>query len=139
MDTFGIRLKQERQRLQMSQEDIATVGGVKRRAQISYEQEERVPDVAYMVALSHAGVDIDYVMLGTPSANTLSPDESELLIGYRKLDVRGKARVLGVIEGVAAPTQPAARMQNVVFQGKVGQQIAGDITAPQAINMGKKK
>ena len=143
---FGERLKQERQRLCMNQDDFAEVGGVKKRAQISYEKDERSPDAAYLSALLKIGVDVWYVMTGNASSATLSSDESELLAGYRGLDVRGKAGVLGMIDGMKAPSpaktalpKPGAASPTVVFHGKVGQQITGDITAPQTINMANRK
>ena len=102
------------------------------------------PDAGYLVALAGVGVDISYVMLGVPANNSLTDDENELLAGYRHLDLRGKARVLGVIEGIAEPavTPPSRSVERntqMVFHGKVGQQIHGDITAPQTINVGRKK
>lgn len=141
---FGDRLKQERTRLGLTQEAFAAVGGVKKLAQISYEQGKTLPDAGYLVALSGIGVDIGYVMLGVPISDDLTTDENELLIGYRKLDLRGKARVLGVVEGISEPTttpltKSGERTSHMVVHGKVGQQIHGDITAPQTINVGRKK
>lgn len=70
-------------------------------------------------------------------ASTLTDDEIELLAGYQILDSRGKARVLGFIDGIA----PARSSLQVEFHGNVGQQVMGNITAPQTFNMGggKKK
>ena len=141
---FGDRLRQERTRLGLTQEAFAAIGGVKKLAQINYEQGKTLPDAGYMVALAGIGVDLSYVMLGVPACNALTDDENELLAGYRRLDLRGKARVLGVVEGigepvVTSPSRTAERNTQMVFHGKVGQQIHGDITAPQTINVGRKK
>lgn len=141
---FGDRLRQERTRLGLTQEAFAAIGGVKKLAQINYEQGKTLPDAGYLVSLAGVGVDISYVMLGVPANNSLTDDENELLVGYRHLDLRGKARVLGVIEGIAEPavTPPSRSVERntqMVFHGKVGQQIHGDITAPQTINVGRKK
>ena len=141
---FGDRLRQERTRLGLTQEAFAAIGGVKKLAQINYEQGKTLPDAGYMVALAGIGVDLSYVMLGVPASNALTDDENELLAGYRRLDLRGKARVLGVVEGIGepvttSPARTAERNTQMVFHGKVGQQIHGDITAPQTINVGRKK
>ncbi|NHQ90268.1 helix-turn-helix domain-containing protein [Janthinobacterium lividum] len=141
---FGDRLRQERTRLGLTQEAFAAIGGVKKLAQINYEQGKTLPDAGYMVALAGIGVDLSYVMLGVPASNALTDDENELLAGYRRLDLRGKARVLGVVEGigepvVTPPSRTVERNTQMVFHGKVGQQIHGDITAPQTINVGRKK
>lgn len=112
-NTFGERLRQERSRLNLTQEAFAAIGGVKKLAQINYEQGKTFPDAGYMIALSSVGVDITYVMLGVPMDEALTRDEGELLGGYRRLDVRSKARVLGVIEGLANPAAPTAQeLQN---------------------------
>lgn len=140
-NTFGERLREERLRLGLTQDAFGAVGGVKKLAQISYEQDKRYPDVGYMIALAAIGVDVGYVMLAKPSAEALAQDESELLAGYRGLDIRGKAGVLGMIDGMS--TSPAAKPETatskVVFHGKVGQQITGDITGKQIFNMGSRK
>jgi len=142
MTTIGQRLKEERKRLGLTQPEFAAVGGVEKGAQINYEQDKRFPSADYLVAVAAIGVDTQYVLLGEPSGDNLADDEKELLIGYRKLDVRGKARVLGVIEGASEPSTslPVSKNKsNVTFYGSVGQKIKGDITAPQTINVGRKK
>ncbi len=140
-NTFGERLREERARLGLTQDAFGAVGGVKKLAQISYEQDKRYPDAGYLIALAAIGVDVSYVMLGTPSLEALSKDESELLAGYRSMDIRGKAGVLGMIEGMSAAPVPRSAQSgpHVEFHRKVGQQIIGDITAPQTINMGSGK
>lgn len=65
--TFARRLKEERERLSLSQEAFAQLGGVKRVSQYLYEQEERFPDVKYLEALSVSGVDVRYLVLGERS------------------------------------------------------------------------
>ena len=64
MKTFGFRLREERQRLSLNQEELAHYGGVKRGAQINYEKDERVPDANYMSSIANIGVDIHYVLTG---------------------------------------------------------------------------
>ena len=144
MDTFGQRLKSERKRLGMTQPEFALVGKVEKGTQINYEQDKRFPSADYLIAIASVGVDTQYVLHGTAASSALTDDENELLVGYRKLDLRGKARVLGVVEGITEPTtvSPAKSVERntpMVFHGKVGQQIHGDITAPQTINVGGKK
>lgn len=141
MKYFFDRLKEERKRLGLNQDEFAALGGVKKGAQFNYENGSRTPDANYLAAIAAVGVDVLYLLTGQVSASTLPDDESELLIGYRKLDLRGKARVLGVVEGVAElpSSRPVERNTQMVFHGKVGQQIHGDVTAPQTINVGRKK
>ena len=136
---FGERLKKERQRLGMNQDDFAEVGGVKKRAQISYEKDERSPDAAYLCAILEIGVDVWYVMTGQISTTALTLEESELLTGFRSLDIRGKAGVLGMIDGMGQPTKSTV---TPVYHGDVGQNIYGNIEGHNTVTMpnkGKKK
>jgi hypothetical protein len=52
-----------------------------------------------MTAIAAAGVDILYVLTGVIS-DPASDDEVELLSGYRDLDERSKASVLGMIDSL---------------------------------------
>lgn len=144
MKYFFDRLKEERKRLGLNQDEFAALGGVKKGAQFNYENGSRTPDSDYLAAVATAGVDVLYLLTGEHALSALPADEHELLTGYRKLDIRAKARVLGVVEGSIEPTASPAprsveRNTQMVFHGKVGQQIHGDVTAPQTINVGRKK
>ncbi|WP_282235830.1 XRE family transcriptional regulator [Salinicola endophyticus] len=58
------RLKQERHRLSLSQEELARLCGVSKRAQASYESGERSPRAEYLEAAAGAGVDVHFVLTG---------------------------------------------------------------------------
>ncbi|WP_102292447.1 helix-turn-helix domain-containing protein [Janthinobacterium sp. AD80] len=145
MRSIGEILKEERQRLGMNQEDFAAVGGLKRRAQTLYEQDERAPDALYLRALAGIGVDVHYILTGERLQSAVTSDERELLDGYRSMDVRGKAGVLGMISGMRSPTPPASQAGNaphVETHGKIGQNFVGNIIGPQTFNVagsGRKK
>ncbi len=137
MSTFGERLRAERQRLKLNQDDFSAFGGVKKRAQVSYEQDERSPGAEYLSALASKGVDVMFLLTGQYTAGTLSEDESELIAGYRSLDVRGKAGALGMISGMTMPKETG----KAVFHGSVGQVVEGDQhnTAPLNFTLGSGK
>ena len=146
MKYFFDRLKEERKRLGLNQDDFAALGGVKKGAQFNYENGSRAPDSDYLTAVAAAGVDVFYLLTGERAADSLTVDESELLTGYRQLDVRNKARVLGVVEGITTPDAASAEgpklsaaKHTVIFEGKVGQQVTGDVTGRQTFNVGTKK
>ncbi|MGB6054491.1 MAG: helix-turn-helix domain-containing protein [Burkholderiaceae bacterium] len=139
MSTFGERLRSERNRLGLNQDDFAALGGVKKRAQITYEQDERLPDAAYLQGVAGSGVDVLYVLIGETAVNAITSDEKELLLGYRLLDVRVKAGVLSMVNGFTVPgSSPSA-----VFKGDVGQVVKGNQTNTGPLNFtvggGKKK
>ncbi|EGJ20081.1 putative phage repressor [Cereibacter sphaeroides WS8N] len=67
MSTFGERLREERERLRLSQIDFAALGGAKKHSQINYEADRTAPDTDYLTALGKHGVDIVYVLTGERS------------------------------------------------------------------------
>nr|WP_047908511.1 helix-turn-helix transcriptional regulator [Pandoraea faecigallinarum] len=82
----GNRLRDERKRLGLNQEEFALAGGVTRRAQTTYESGRRVPDARYLSAVARLGVDVQYVLTGARAVaveSNLSPDERALLDNYR--------------------------------------------------------
>lgn len=101
MNTIGARLREERLRLGLSQEEFAAIGGVLRRAQSHYESDERSPDAKYLSAVAELGVDLLYVLRGTRQASDeageaatggeFDTEEQELIESYRALNEAGKA------------------------------------------------
>ncbi|WP_417329550.1 XRE family transcriptional regulator [Halomonas cupida] len=67
--TIGERLKEERERLGLSQTALAAIGGVGKTTQINYEKGLRNPDSAYLTAVSEDGIDLMYVLTGTRSVD----------------------------------------------------------------------
>ncbi|TAN50297.1 MAG: XRE family transcriptional regulator [Methylococcaceae bacterium] len=65
MEGFGKRLKEERERLGLSQAKFAEACGVGKTAQYTYEKGARQPDFSYLDAAEKLGVDTEYVMRGT--------------------------------------------------------------------------
>jgi transcriptional regulator with XRE-family HTH domain len=63
----GKRLKEERERLGISQADFATACGVGRTAQFNYESGKRSPDGDYLNAAGEFGIDVGYVLFGERS------------------------------------------------------------------------
>jgi len=65
MDSKGpaLRLKLERKRLGMTQQDMATAGGVSKSSQVGYEAGARVPDLNYLRRISAAGADVTLIVL----------------------------------------------------------------------------
>lgn len=63
--SFGRRLREVRERLRLTQEQFAELGGVKRVSQHLYEQDARVPDLNYVQHLKDHGVDVGYLILGS--------------------------------------------------------------------------
>ncbi|WP_261842055.1 helix-turn-helix domain-containing protein [Aliamphritea ceti] len=114
MDCIGARLKEERLRLNVSQQVFAGFGGVARNAQSNYEKGLRMPDAGYLSAIAAEGADVQYILTGkrmnTFIEQRLSEDESILLDTYRHLDVRQKDAVHKVSE-VMSNSYPASETE----------------------------
>lgn len=67
MSGFGPRLREERERLGLTQRVFGDVGGVEPNAQGKYESGERTPRMDYLAAVAARGVDALYVLTGTPT------------------------------------------------------------------------
>jgi len=84
----GNRLREERTRLDLKQEDLALFGGVNRNTQGSYERGTRNPDTAYLAAVAALGVDVLYVVTGTRTPvpiDGLSEDDEQLVRRYHSI------------------------------------------------------
>ncbi len=128
---FGARLTEERNRLGLSQKNLAAILGKTFVTQSKYESEETKPDAIYLMGLDKLGADIYYIVTGTRSANKLPDMEQHVLDAFRNMDERGRSGVLALIAGLSQPGQ----IQNN-FHNRVGQVLEGDITGSQTINVG---
>lgn len=69
MKDFGKRLKEERERLLMSQAEFAKACGVGKTAQYMYERGDREPSWSYMDKANEAGADSHYIFTGTKTGS----------------------------------------------------------------------
>lgn len=105
MKGLGPRLREERERLGMTQRVFGDIGGVEPNAQGKYESGERMPRADYLAALATRGVDALYVLSGerTPAPlESLTAEESGLLGAFRRLPAADKAalrHLLGRLAG----------------------------------------
>jgi transcriptional regulator with XRE-family HTH domain len=108
---FGLRLRQERDRLGISQADMALLAGVSREMWGRYER-GATPSSDVLIAVQAHGVDINFVCGGsrTLSQVTLTDDEQDLLGLYRGLDIEGRAAVARAarMESLRLKPPPAA-------------------------------
>lgn len=61
---FGARLREEREKIGLTQEEFARLGGVQKLAQHRYEKGLIQPSVSYLYAIEPYGVDIGYLLDG---------------------------------------------------------------------------
>jgi transcriptional regulator with XRE-family HTH domain len=63
---FGARLTQERRRLGRSQADLARTAQITKTTQLAYEQGSRLPGLDYLLRVSASGLDLWFLLWGTP-------------------------------------------------------------------------
>lgn len=70
--TIGQRLREERERLKLTQPQFAALGGVEKGAQIRYESGKGSPSANHLAAAAEQGLDVLYVITGRrePGPNT---------------------------------------------------------------------
>lgn len=128
----GDRLLEERKRLGFTQQEMAELIGVQQTMPGRYERGQASPGGDVLVAFAAIGGDVQYVLTGIRSSLALTSDEEELLTGYRALDIRGKAGMLGMVDGLATPVK-----SQLGKSSRFANTITG--TNAQAIQGGKKQ
>lgn len=122
MSNFGVRLMEERKRLDLNQEEFGALGGVSKFSQLAYEKGTRHPDSAYLARLTAHGVDVGFLFTGTrtsagvvasgDSATTaeretvmraVTREEAALLDNYGAADEKGRAAARSVLDALAQP------------------------------------
>lgn len=102
---IGERLKEERERLGLSQTDFAALAGASKNSQYNYEKGERSPDATYLAAVAGVGLDVLYVVTGEralQSAESISAREAMLLGYFRQLPEGEQANLVRTASALAA-------------------------------------
>ncbi|MEL5916722.1 XRE family transcriptional regulator [Stenotrophomonas maltophilia] len=122
--SVGIRLKEERKRLGLTQEAMGLACGVAKRTQILFEQDAHLPGGAYFVAADELGVDVTYVLVGR--RERLAEADADLLDAWRKASASARAAVMAALRGVT-PAATTAGPRTSFENTSIGQQISGDV------------
>lgn len=113
------RLREEREKLQLSQTAIAEIGGVQKRAQINYESGERLPDAGYLAAIAAAGADVRYILTGQregPAPVVLSAEEQTMVAYMREASPQLRKAALGVLlSGSSAAVGNTVKVSRSLF------------------------
>ncbi|EHP5887392.1 helix-turn-helix transcriptional regulator [Salmonella enterica] len=90
---IGDRLREERERLGLSQDELAATASITRKTLYNYENGVRSPDAEALAVWNELGMDVYYVVTGMRLNNKESPygtvnnaDEAEMLAEYREGD-----------------------------------------------------
>ncbi|ATS50780.1 XRE family transcriptional regulator [Xanthomonas citri pv. fuscans CFBP 6996] len=93
--TVGKRLKEERKRLGLTQEEMAVQLGLTRYAQLNFEKDINLPGGAYLLAALDRGVDVMYVLSGHPAQ--LDPADRLLLSAFKDASPDARNAVLAAL------------------------------------------
>lgn len=110
---ISTRLREERERLGLSQEKFGAIGGVQKRAQINYESGDRQPDAGYLAAVAATGADVLYILTGqrsqsAPAAAPLPPRVRALVDNYEHTDAAGRDIIEATATAAAQSTNKKA-------------------------------
>jgi transcriptional regulator with XRE-family HTH domain len=98
---IGLRLTQERKRLDYSQAELAEKLDKATVTQISYEADETRPDADYFSGLNELGFDIFYIITGKQLEALKEEDERHLLASYRTAYEKHKPIILNLAQDIA--------------------------------------
>ena len=104
MVSIGQRLREERVRLGLNQEDFAEKSGIHKNSLRHYEQGERSPTLALVLIFQDVGVDIGYVLTGRRSDGSLGFSEQHHLDMLAKLSMREREGVFSLVAILAGET-----------------------------------
>lgn len=100
MNTSGDRLRGERIKLGLSQEAFAARGGVKKLAQINYEQGRRQPDAEYLRRIAEIGADVAYILTGQKLSAARETEGSYMIRANAEREARGEPPIPGLVEAL---------------------------------------
>lgn len=100
MDIFlpiGKRLKEERLRLHLNQDDFSQEAGITRKTLFGYETGARAPDAGSLSVWAKMGLDVAYVVTGErkqPLSAVLTSEEQVMLNAYRDLSPKEQKQLM---------------------------------------------
>lgn len=127
---IGKRLKEERERLKLSQTEFAALAGAAKRTQIDWEKEVSSPTAGQLATFAQVGADVQYIVTGIRSSVALAPEERLLVERYRDSPRPLRDAALRVLLGAEQPT--GAATQN--FHAPV----SGGVAGRDIVNKGRK-
>lgn len=119
MNSVGERLREERRRLGLTQDQLACLAGVTRRAQTRYETDANSASSTYFSAVAEVGIDVLYVLTGkraVPVQSTLTNEELALLDNYRHSSREDQAALRRM--GLALSKPPSSKQRNGTTGGE---------------------
>jgi len=96
LQLFSERLKEAREQIPLTQDEIALKTGIPKRSYCAYEAGDIAPSAKLLAALAVMGMDIGYLLTGQQGAAAppmLNREEAALLDNYRHSPPEGQAAI----------------------------------------------
>lgn len=107
---FGERLKQERERLDFSQQEFSELIGLSPNTQRAYEKGKVTLNLGYLQTVERLGVNTMYVLAGRlEQENCLTPEEFQLVTTYRALATRQRHSLVRIAVELKQKTEVQGR------------------------------
>ena len=122
---IGKRLREERERLGLSQPALAAVAGTTKQTLFSWETGKTAPDGFQLAALATSGADVLYILTGerNPSMPALDAAEQVLLESYRRCGAQARQNLIQTAALLSAGLSlPVPGKQGAVPRGSAGGQ-----------------
>ena len=113
MTTIGERLKEERIRLELTQLEMAEKCNVGRQAQVRYEAGERSPDGNYFAAIANVGADVQYILTGKRTGDSISRLTANMVNLMDALNETQQREILRLVEEKKRLNELEAQLRNV--------------------------
>lgn len=127
--TVGDRLREERERLKLSQPNFAAITGTTKQTLFSWESGKTAPDALQLAAMAAAGADVLYILTGQRSqgaaeVDLLPADERVLVDAYRRCNPDAKRNLIQTAALLSAgmgatPVRKASSGQSAVGDGNI--------------------
>lgn len=128
--SIGGRLKEERERLGLTQPAFAEVAGAKKRTLIDWEKDVSAPTAHQLAELAKIGADVLYIVTGSPAAGVklppaLSGEEELMLESYRSAskDLRRAALAVLLASARHVHSEPSVRDLTMTNNAPGGVQV----------------
>lgn len=124
---LGARLREERERLGLNQEEFGGAGGVTRRTVTAWERGDQCPNAAFLGALAGIGADVLYLVTGKRASDGLDPLRRAVLDSFDRCSPEKQIEAVQYMALLAAGVAPGPSGQpaKTVTKAKVSKSIFG--------------
>jgi len=127
MHLVSARLREERKRLGLSQEEAAKALGVSVGSLYTYEKSRANPPISVLLPFADLGADVQYIITGERSSARLPDTEQQLISSFRSAPAPVQAGIMAMLQ-VSPPSKEGAKPKvRQQFLGKVGQVVDGKV------------